>query len=167
MRRVRPLPWNAPFLAVQITKTKAYQPLLNLVQTYLNIYVRLTSLIAEIKNTPSSSVGGGDLSNSDQTKIEHHFGKPEKAAFDALSPVVQLITSDFLPFSIVEGEGFRNYSETLRPGVKLPSRKTVVRAVKVSINEIHWQTLFYKMKYEVQTPQLYEGVGSQAIILRT
>ena len=94
-------------------------------------------LIAEIKNKPSSSVGGGDLSSSDQTRIEHHFGKPEKAAFDALSPVVHLITSDFLPFSIVEGEGFRNYSETLRPGVKLPSRKTVVRAVKVSFNEIH------------------------------
>lgn len=39
--------------------------------------------------------------------------------------LLQLITQDFQPFSIVEDTGFRNFVNALNPTYDLPSRKTV------------------------------------------
>lgn len=39
--------------------------------------------------------------------------------------VLQLVTQDLQPFSIVEDKGFKNYSKALNPSYTLPSRKTL------------------------------------------
>nr|XP_055059808.1 E3 SUMO-protein ligase ZBED1-like [Misgurnus anguillicaudatus] len=49
--------------------------------------------------------------------------------------LVKMIAKDFQPFSIVENEGFREYSQTLNPSYVLPSRHTISRRMLPNMYE--------------------------------
>lgn len=54
-------------------------------------------------------------------------GSKMKEAID--QKLVQMVVKDMQPFSIVEDEGFRDYSKILNPRYALPSRRTLTRSM--------------------------------------
>ncbi|KAL6641719.1 hypothetical protein ACP70R_019900 [Stipagrostis hirtigluma subsp. patula] len=57
------------------------------------------------------------------------FGSEEKqfSIEDCRTALAKMIIQDEMPFSVVEGEGFKNYSNTLEPRFEVPSRITTAR----------------------------------------
>ena len=113
-------------------------------------------LIAEIKNKPSSSVGGGDLSSSDQTRIETPFWQTREGCIRCVVPCRTLNHKRLSALQHCWGGRFPQLFGDLEARGKTALKKDRCPGCK----GIHqWNSLtdpFYKMKFEVQNPQLYD-----------
>lgn len=59
---------------------------------------------------------------------------PDQAAYK--KAVVDLICLNGLPFSIVEGDGFKKFVNTIAPHLEVQSRRTVVRDLEAAVSEL-------------------------------
>ncbi|VVA41700.1 PREDICTED: zinc finger, partial [Prunus dulcis] len=60
---------------------------------------------------------------------------------DWLRSCVEMVVMDELPFSVVEGKGFKRFCESLNPHFQVPSRRTLVR---------HFMVMYEEMKQKLK-----------------
>ncbi|XP_030760542.1 zinc finger BED domain-containing protein 1-like [Sitophilus oryzae] len=109
-----------------------------------------------------------DVITHSPTPFPKKIGFPEKKKLD--EKLLELVTKDYQPFSIVEDEGFRNFTNALNSSYILPSRKTLSNTLLAAkFEEVKMKTseIMKRVKSVTITTDCWTSVNNDGFIAVT
>ncbi|KAJ8923077.1 hypothetical protein NQ315_001629 [Exocentrus adspersus] len=87
--------------------------------------------------TPEENINNNSNAQQ-QSTVRSPARKSKVAQSKVYNILLRIFTQDYQPFSIVEGEGFRNYIKNINPSYVLPSKKFLTQTL---LSEVYEETL--------------------------
>ncbi|CAH1106752.1 unnamed protein product [Psylliodes chrysocephalus] len=103
------------------------------------------SIICTITQPQSAKIKPGNTLQTKLPYLRKTLPLREKNKID--NSLMDLFTKDFQPFSVVEDEGFRNFTKCLYPTYELPNKKTITHTLLPALYEKTFTDVQEEIKY--------------------